>query len=215
MLYPHTVTHYRATSRVDGDGNPIREPSTVGVPVAAFVQPRRHQRPGSTFGHRHRGLPVINPRGHDRSRHHRMEREPVRRRRRPDRHPRNRRNAAVLARRTTPNRRQPWVAASPSEKVSNNASPDHVVSGPKCVPQPGGYSTPPAPEPPTTATPANAPTHSTSNEEACDAHVVADADHVADLEDGHTLPNGCHVEGGHIMTGAATESPVSRVDAVR
>lgn len=38
-----------------------------------------------------------------------------------------------------------------------------------------------------------------------DAHVVADADHAADLEYGHTLPNGRHVEGAHIMTGAATD----------
>lgn len=40
MLYPHTVTHYRATSTVDGDGNPIRKPGAGASPVAAFMQPR-------------------------------------------------------------------------------------------------------------------------------------------------------------------------------
>lgn len=39
MILPHTVTVHPSELVTDPDGNPVRHPVPVGVPVAAFVQP--------------------------------------------------------------------------------------------------------------------------------------------------------------------------------
>lgn len=38
MIFPHTVTVHPSQETSDGDGNPVRRPTSAGFPVAAYMQ---------------------------------------------------------------------------------------------------------------------------------------------------------------------------------